>query len=86
MSTIAQRLLPLRRAHPDLRAICPNDRFDFSPRYTDGVCPLCGWHPEEVDTTPPLIARIDRFWIAVGALVVTSIVMGVLVVLAYGRA
>src|SRR5438034_3892618 len=41
--SIAQRLLPLHRPRAEQRTVCPNDRLLFSPRYTDGVCPLCGW-------------------------------------------
>src|SRR5439155_17973299 len=54
-----------RRHHADVRVECPRDRLTFRPVYTDGVCPLCGWRPPDVDATPPLSVRIDRFWLAV---------------------
>ncbi len=67
---------------PDERVTCPNDGWSFAPRYTDGRCPLCGWR-SRVDASPPRFAQIDWFWPTMIALGVVSIVMGVLVVLAY---
>ena len=74
----------LERA-PEARATCPNDGWTFAPRYTDGRCPLCGWE-SDVDVTPPPFAQVDWFWPALIALGVVSVLMGVLVVLAYTRA
>jgi len=28
------------------RLHCDLDNWDFDPRYTDGVCPICGWKPD----------------------------------------
>ena len=75
-----------RRQPPEKRAWCPVDDWAFSPRYTDGVCPLCGWRPEGTRAEAPWLATIDWFWPAVGALLVVSVLMGVLVVIAYNRA
>jgi hypothetical protein len=66
-------------------AFCPVDEWTFSPRYTEGVCPLCGWRPEGMLVAPPLSRRIDWFYPGLAALVVTSVVMLILVVLAYNR-
>src|SRR5207247_2218819 len=40
-------------------ATCPLDRWTFTPVYTDGECPLCGWQPPGIDATAPWFARID---------------------------
>jgi hypothetical protein len=71
---------------PGQLAHCPNDDWDFDPRYTDGVCPLDGWRPPGAPVEPPVAARIDWFWPSVGLLAVMSIVMGVLVLIAYNQA
>src|SRR5205823_2868118 len=42
------------RSREEQIAHCPTDDWDFAPRYTDGACPICGWRPEGIDTTPPL--------------------------------
>jgi hypothetical protein len=68
------------------RAHCPIDDWDFDPRYTDGVCPLCGWRPPGAPVEPPAFVRIDWFWPIVALVVVMSVVMGVLVLIAYSRA
>ena len=66
-------------------AWCPTDEWSFTPRYTDGICPLCGWQPEGPLAAPPLSRRIDWFYPTLGALLLTSAVMLVLVILAYNR-
>ena len=77
----------LRRKREDVIAHCPNDDWDFAPRYTDGVCPICGWRPRGGEQQPPpLIARIDWFWPAAIGLAIVSIAMAVAVILAYVRA
>ena len=73
------------RARAERRVTCPNDRFAFAPRFTEGTCPLCGWKPKEAVAAPPLLARVDRFWLAVGLWGAASLLMLVLVVLAYVR-
>ncbi|MHB8507738.1 MAG: hypothetical protein ACYDGR_03715 [Candidatus Dormibacteria bacterium] len=36
----------LRKSHAAPRtAHCELDDWDFDPRYTAGVCPICGWRP-----------------------------------------
>jgi hypothetical protein len=37
---------------------CPNDDWDFDPRYTDGVCPICGWGPGKAPA-PAWLARVQ---------------------------
>jgi hypothetical protein len=78
-----RRFAPTRQK--TVTVTCPTDRWTFTPRYTDGVCPLCGWAPEGVEYKAPFAARTDWF---VPSLVFTglvSILMGVLVVIAYNR-
>ena len=65
------------------RAHCPVDDWAFDPRYTEGVCPLCGWRPPGLAIEPPRFAEIDWFWPAVGAMLLASILMGVLALVAY---
>ena len=67
------------------RAHCPVDDWGFDPRYTDGVCPLCGWRPPGAPVRAPRYGQIDWFWPLVAVLVVVSTVMGVLVLVAYSR-
>jgi len=72
------------RRHAEPQAICPVDDWAFTPRYTEGRCPLCGW---EAPGTGELAARTGRdwFWPAIVVLLVVSVVMGILVVLTYLR-
>lgn len=67
-------------------AHCEFDDWEFTPRYTDGACPLCGWHPSDITSEVPLTQRVDWFFVMLAAVVVVSIVMGILVVHAYNRA
>ena len=86
MTVIAQRVKSLVPRRERVQTVtCPNDDWTFTPRYTDGVCPLDGWKPEGIDFHPPFAARVDWFWPSMIFMVVASISMGVLVVLAYGR-
>ena len=66
-------------------ARCPIDEWTFTPRYTDGVCPLCGWQPEGRLAILPLSRRIDWFMPALAALLLSSVLMLILVLLAYNR-
>jgi hypothetical protein len=68
------------------RAHCEFDDWDFAPRFTDGVCPLCGWQPEGFEADPPLSQRIDWFMIMLVVVVLASILMGGLVLRAYAQA
>ena len=75
-----------RSASDEIVAHCPVDDWDFAPRYTDGVCPICGWRPPGAHVEPPLVARIDWFWPSVGFLAVVSVAMAIAVIVAYVRA
>lgn len=68
------------------RAICPVDDWAFAPRYTDGVCPLCGWQPPTATAKPGWRVGLDPLVGAVVLLLLASVAMGVVVVLAYQRA
>ncbi len=60
---------------------CPNDDWDFDPRYTDGVCPICGWGPGKRPTAAWL-ARVEALpwdYITLAIFAVVLIVVGVLV-------
>ncbi|HVW34657.1 MAG TPA: hypothetical protein VHL53_19145 [Acidimicrobiia bacterium] len=83
MSTLGARLFGTGDA---LTAHCEFDDWTFSPRYTDGVCPLCGWRPAGAAEEPPLIERLDWFMLMLAAVVIASIVMGILVLHAYSQA
>lgn len=65
---------------------CDFDDWEFSPRYTDGACPLCGWRPVDVTFELPLTRRIDWFLVMVAAVVGVSIVMGIVVIHAFTQA
>ena len=70
---------------PDVVAHCEADDWTFAPRYTDGVCPLCGWRPVGVDARPPWLATVDWFVPAMITMVLVSVVMGIVVFVAYSR-
>jgi hypothetical protein len=65
---------------------CEFDDWDFAPRFTDGACPLCGWRPEGIVEEPSLVERMDWFMVMLAAVVIASIVMGILVLHAYTQA
>lgn len=87
MSAVLDRARGLfGRREDDVVVHCPNDDWDFRPRYTDGVCPLDGWRPPGVDTSPPWAAEIDWFWPSMIFLGIVSVVMAVAVIVVYVRA
>src|SRR5581483_1666107 len=75
-----------RGRRDEVLAHCPNDDWDFRPRYTEGCCPICGWRAEDVGFSEPLMARLDWFWPAMGFLALVSIVMAIAVIVTYVRA
>jgi hypothetical protein len=76
---------PIRRRR-ERYALCPRDGFSFRPLYTQGKCPLCGEPAPGGEPSLPLLLRIDRFWLGMAALVLSSLAMAVLVLLMYFRA
>ena len=64
-----------RYADAQARAICPVDNLEFTPLYTDGHCPLCGWTPDGYHLARPPLSHYDRFWGALGAIAALSVVM-----------
>lgn len=74
-----------RRAD-EIVAHCPTDDFDFRPQYTNGRCPLCGWRPEGKRIDPPRLAHVDWFWPALIMMLALSVLMAILVFVAYARA
>jgi hypothetical protein len=71
------------------KAYCEADQWAFDPRDTDGVCPICGWRPEEarprVDTFLRAKMRVVPWDIvSLGVLVVVLVLLGVLVARATG--
>jgi hypothetical protein len=88
MTVIAQRVrrfIPTGRREDTARVVCPNDNWSFAPKFTGGVCPLCGYKPEGVDFHAPFAARVDWFWPSMAFMLAASIAMGILVILAYGH-
>jgi hypothetical protein len=74
-----------RRADARARAICPVDSWTFTPLYTNGSCPLCGWKPEGYAYAPPALAPYDRYWGALAGIAGVSVVMCIAVLVAYTR-
>jgi len=74
-----------RRIDRRAQAICPVDARAFTPLYTDGACPLCGWAPDGYVHTTPLLTPYDRYWGALGAIAAVSVVMAVVVLVAFAR-
>ena len=65
------------------RAICPTDSWAFTPLYTNGSCPLCGWAPDGYAYRPPLFTPYERYWGALAGIAALSVVMCIAVVIAY---
>ena len=76
---------PIRR-RPDVYFVCPQDGFSFRPLYTGGKCPLCGAAAPGGEPPLPLLLRIDRFWLGLLALALSSLGMMTLVLFMYFRA
>ena len=72
------------RRHPDPQAICPVDQWAFTPRYTEGRCPLCDWEAPGGEAYAGQHGT-DLFWPGMAVLLLVSLVMGILVVLTYLR-
>jgi len=56
MTVIAQRVrrfVPTGRRQETARVVCPVDNWSFAPKFTNGVCPLCGYKPEGVEFHAP---------------------------------
>ena len=75
--------LRTRRADSRARAICPVDDWAFTPLYTDGACPLCGWEPPGYSHRSPAFSRLDWYWVAMLAIVLVSAIMLIAVLSAY---
>jgi hypothetical protein len=74
-----------RRADRNAQAICPTDSWAFTPLYTDGVCPLCGWAPQGYTHVAPPLTRYERYWGAMAAIAAVSVMMCAAVVVAATR-
>ncbi len=87
LRTVRERLDAARRSRVDARAqaICPVDSWAFTPLYTDGHCPLCGWVPEGYVYSPPPLTPYQRYWGAMAAIAAVSVVMCTVVVIAVTR-
>jgi hypothetical protein len=91
MSTVATargaagRLIAPLRGRGDSYAVCPEDGFWFRPVYTGGKCPLCGEKLASGAPRLPLLLRIDRFVLAMGALGLVSLAMCGLVLYLFFR-
>jgi hypothetical protein len=80
VSTVLARL----RHRSDPQAICPVDHWAFTPRYTEGRCPLCDWEAPGGEAYAGRTGP-DLFWPGMAVLLLVSLVMGILVVLTYLR-
>ena len=75
--------LRARRADSRAHAICPVDDWAFTPLYTDGTCPLCGWNPPGYTHRAPALSRLDWYWAAMLGIVAVSAIMLIAVLSAY---
>jgi hypothetical protein len=80
---VSAALARLRR-RSDPQAICPVDQWAFTPRYTEGRCPLCDWQAPGGESYVGRTGR-DLFWPGMAVLLAVSLAMGILVVLTYLR-
>lgn len=71
------------RGDARVRAMCPVDHWEFKPLYTEGACPLCGWAPPAFTYRPPLLHRLEWFWVGLASMALVSIVMLIVVLNAY---
>lgn len=70
-----------------VRAYCEADRWSFDPRYTQGLCPICGWAPTGVPNAPRWLALVNRVdWEMLGLffLVDVLVLLGLIVAHAAG--
>ncbi|MFA5787921.1 MAG: hypothetical protein WDA71_13245 [Actinomycetota bacterium] len=74
-------------------AYCPVDKWGFHPRYTEGVCPLCGWRPDDAAEAGILPARLARWaakvdWsmVTFAILVAAAIAFGIWAIVVHGSA
>ena len=83
LSQRVRRFVPSRGRADVARVVCPVDDWSFAPKYTNGVCPLCGYKPEGVEFHAPFAARVDWFWPSMAFMFAASLAMGILVIIAY---
>jgi hypothetical protein len=74
-----------RRDSAETKVVCPIDQWAFRPRYTDGRCPICGWEAPSSVVRLPFSRRMDAFGWMLIAFGVASVVMLILVSVAYTR-
>jgi len=89
-AVIERRLLSpmglLRPAGAGVVLHCPLDDWDYAPYFTDGRCPLCGYEaPGTAALVGPIGESVDWFWPLAGTLMAVSVLMAVLVVIAYNK-
>lgn len=60
---------------------CAVDNWDFDPRFTDGVCPICGWGPGPKPPTSfeVLIRQVPWDYVLLAFLAIVLVVIGVIV-------
>ena len=66
---------------------CELDDWEFDARYTEGVCPICGWQPEGAPRAPRWLAlsrRVDWELTGLFALFVILVFWAVIVARAAG--
>ena len=78
----ALRDMRQRRADGGARAVCPTDSWAFTPLYTGGHCPLCGWTPDGYVHREAPLTTYDRYWGAMAAIAAASVLMCIVVVVA----
>jgi hypothetical protein len=83
---VVERVRSIFGRRDEVIAHCETDDWDFAPRYTGGVCPICGWRAMDADLAPPLFERISWFWPAMITMAVVSVVMAIVVIVTYASA
>jgi hypothetical protein len=66
---------------------CEADDWEFDARYTEGVCPICGWRPEGAPSAPRWLAlsrKVDWEMIGLFTLFVLLVFTAVIVSQAAG--
>lgn len=67
---------------PSDTLVCPVDDLTFRPWFANGVCPVCGWKPEDVTVGQSWLERVNPAWPWLVTLFAVGLLMAALAVAA----
>jgi hypothetical protein len=66
------------------RAYCEADKWSFDPRYTQGMCPICGWVPKGAPAAPRWLRLSNRMdWEMFGLFIFADVLIALALVVAH---